>query len=190
MSTATAKAQRLKLLVIHHRRIDLLAPRVHPAFEVQQIVEPMTAQKFNRARTPNSALTDHYCRPFTRYFVEIGGDFPQWKQARIWKTSDFKFERFTDVDQRDVFIFLKPLVQLDRRKRRDFRLRPHAAKLLIVNRFSDARVLAADGTILVPPDLELTKPQRERINVEQTTNQTVSDPQDELDCFHSLHHAD
>src|SRR6266446_9967342 len=137
MSTAGAKAQRLKLLVIYHCRIDLLAPRVHPALEVQQIVEPMTAQKFNRARTPNSALTDHYRRPFTRYFVEIRGDFSQWKQVRVWEASDFEFEGLTHVDQRNLFIFIEPIAQLDRREGCDFRVGENAAKLLIINRVDD-----------------------------------------------------
>src|SRR5437588_5253059 len=130
----------------------------------------MTAQKFDRTSTPNSALADHYRRPFTWYFVEIGGDFPQRKQARIWETCDFKFEGFTHVDQRNLFIFLKSIVQLNRRKGRDFRTGSGAAKMLIINRFNDARILAADGAIPIPPELELTESQRERIDVEQTTN--------------------
>src|SRR5207248_6923461 len=90
----------------------------------------MAAQNFNCASAPNPALADHYRRPFTWYFVEIRGDFPQGKQKRVWETSNFKFEGFTHVDQRNLFIFLKPIVQLDRRKRRDFRIGSSAAKLL------------------------------------------------------------
>src|ERR1044072_7991296 len=69
-------------------------------------------------------------------------------------------------------------------------MRRHAAKLFVIDQFLDRRLLAADRTLRILPQLELAELHRPRIKQQQTIDQQILRAENDLDRLVRLNRAD
>src|SRR5262245_55991247 len=92
------------------------------------------------------------------------GDFTKRNQFRTIDSCDLEFERFPHINQFERVARLHLAFQFLYRYSRNGVV-SRAAKLVVINRRKDSWVFAADGTLRITPQFQLSKLDLQRVEV-------------------------
>src|SRR3981081_3668179 len=149
------------------------------------------------ARTTSPALALEHNFVGTVQFAQTARQFSQRDEARSGDAADLVLIWLANVHQHKVIFALNFRFKIERRNPRNsqflFRLSVslgQAAKLLVVDQFMNSGVLATDRSILILAHLEFAKPRFQSIETDQSPDERLTSPKDQLHCLNRLHHTD
>src|SRR6266478_2836680 len=148
-------------------------------------------------RTTSPALALEHNFVGTIQFAQTARQFSQRDEARSGDAADLILIWLANVHQHKAIFALNFRFKIERRNPRNgqflFRLSVslgQAAKLLVVDQFMNCRVLATDRAIRVLAHLEFAKSHFQSIETDQSPDERLTRPKDELHCLDRLHYTD